>query len=100
MGHFGGAVWSCLPLVRWHDSDMEAFFHSELSLDLDHICGSFLTGNPCTDYERYREFVIATLDQLEWLDGKQIEKSERILAKQVSKVDKSYYTVISNAAWL
>jgi len=43
----------------------------------------YLTGNPCTDYEGYREYVIATLDNLQWLDGKEIEKSERILAKQV-----------------
>ena len=40
-------------------------------------------GNPCTEYEGYREYVIATLDNLQWLDGKEIEKSERILAKQV-----------------
>ena len=43
----------------------------------------YLTGNPCTEYEGYREYVIATLDNLQWLDGKEIEKSERILAKQV-----------------
>ena len=44
----------------------------------------YLTGNPCTEYEGYREYVIATLDSLKWLDGKEIDKSERILAKQVS----------------
>ena len=44
----------------------------------------FLTGNPCTDYDGYREFVIATLPQLRWLDGKEISKSERIVATQVS----------------
>ena len=43
----------------------------------------YLTGNPCTEFEGYREYVIATLDNLQWLDGKEIEKSERILAKQV-----------------
>eukprot|EP00731_Ephydatia_muelleri_P023658 Em0015g1241a len=42
----------------------------------------FLTGNPCTDYDGYRDYVIATLPQLLWLDGKEITKSERILAKQ------------------
>ena len=26
--------------------------------------GRFLTGNPCTQYEEYREYVIATLPQL------------------------------------
>ncbi|XP_071481052.1 dynein axonemal assembly factor 11-like [Diadema antillarum] len=42
----------------------------------------FLTGNPCTEYEGYRQYVIATLPQLERLDGKEIEKSERIGAIQ------------------
>lgn len=43
----------------------------------------YLTGNPCTDYEGYREYVIATLTQLRSLDGTEVEKSERILAIQV-----------------
>lgn len=47
------------------------------------VC-SFLTGNPCTDYDGYRDFVVATLPQLRWLDGKEISKSERIVATQVS----------------
>ncbi|KAL8615112.1 hypothetical protein ACOMHN_009188 [Nucella lapillus] len=42
----------------------------------------FLTGNPCTEYEGYREYVIATLPQLKTLDGREIEKSERIQAVQ------------------
>ncbi|XP_065889604.1 dynein axonemal assembly factor 11-like isoform X2 [Dysidea avara] len=47
-----------------------------------HLQEMFLTGNPCTDYDGYREFVIATLPQLQWLDGKEISKSERIIAIQ------------------
>ncbi len=42
----------------------------------------YLTGNPCTQYDGYREYVIATLPQLKQLDGKEIEKSERIIAVQ------------------
>ena len=42
----------------------------------------YLTGNPCTDYEGYREFVVASLPRLEWLDGKEVSHSERILATQ------------------
>ena len=42
----------------------------------------YLTGNPCTQYEGYREYVIATLPQLRHLDGTDIEKSERIEATQ------------------
>nr|KAG5701168.1 hypothetical protein BaRGS_023277 [Batillaria attramentaria] len=45
----------------------------------------FLTGNPCTDYEGYREYVIAALPQLKMLDGREIEKSERIKAVQAKQ---------------
>ncbi|KAJ3286237.1 Protein tilB [Rhizoclosmatium sp. JEL0117] len=43
----------------------------------------FLVGNPCTQVDGYREFAIVTLPQLKMLDGKEIEKSERIAAAQV-----------------
>ena len=59
----------------------------------------YLTGNPCTEYEGYREYVIATLEHLQWLDGKEIEKSERILAKQVSlhvHLGTLYYTQVQS----
>ena len=46
----------------------------------------YLTGNPCTDYEGYRDYVIATLPQLSWLDGQEVTRSERILALQVSVI--------------
>lgn len=40
-------------------------------------------GNPCADYEYYREYVVATLPQLRELDMREIERSERIKALQV-----------------
>ena len=42
----------------------------------------YLVGNPCTEIEGYRHFVIASLPQLQTLDGKDIEKSEKIIAMQ------------------
>ncbi|XP_073941961.1 touch insensitive larva B [Choristoneura fumiferana] len=42
----------------------------------------YLTGNPCTDYDNYRDFVIGTLPQLAYLDGREIDRSERIKALQ------------------
>eukprot|EP00058_Branchiostoma_floridae_P024446 XP_002609936.1 hypothetical protein BRAFLDRAFT_85884 [Branchiostoma floridae] len=42
----------------------------------------YLTGNPCTDYDGYRQYVVTTLPQLKTLDGKIIQKTERILARQ------------------
>ena len=41
-----------------------------------------MTGNPCTEFEQYRAFIIGTLPQLKRLDGKEITASERIQAKQ------------------
>lgn len=39
-------------------------------------------GNPCADYEGYREYAIATLTRLKELDGTPIDRSERIRALQ------------------
>ncbi|XP_055886333.1 dynein axonemal assembly factor 11-like [Biomphalaria glabrata] len=50
--------------------------------DLYNFRELFLTGNPCSDFVNYREYVIGTLPQLQWLDGVEIEKSERIKAIQ------------------
>ncbi|XP_049809239.1 dynein axonemal assembly factor 11 [Schistocerca nitens] len=50
-----------------------------------HLHTLYLTGNPCTDYKGYRQFVVASLPQLRQLDGTDIERSERILAVQVYK---------------
>lgn len=48
----------------------------------EHLEQLFLMGNPCADYEGYREYTIATLMQLKELDGTPIERSERIKALQ------------------
>ncbi|XP_060823180.1 dynein axonemal assembly factor 11 [Bombus pascuorum] len=42
----------------------------------------FLMGNPCADYEGYREYAIAVLTRLKELDGTPIDRSERIRALQ------------------
>ncbi|XP_060099092.1 dynein axonemal assembly factor 11 [Heteronotia binoei] len=47
-----------------------------------HLKELFLVGNPCTDFEGYRQFVVATLHQLQSLDAKEIRRSERIQALQ------------------
>ncbi|XP_077207586.1 dynein axonemal assembly factor 11 isoform X2 [Paroedura picta] len=47
-----------------------------------HLKELFLVGNPCTDFEGYRQFVVATLHQLQFLDAKEIRRSERIQALQ------------------
>ncbi|XP_073536005.1 dynein axonemal assembly factor 11 isoform X2 [Phyllobates terribilis] len=47
-----------------------------------HLRELYMVGNPCTQFEGYRKYVVATLPQLKWLDGKEIERSERIQALQ------------------
>lgn len=47
--------------------------------NLEHL---YLTGNPCTDYDNYRDYIIGSLPQLLTLDGREIERSERIKALQ------------------
>ncbi|XP_048867633.1 dynein axonemal assembly factor 11 isoform X2 [Brienomyrus brachyistius] len=47
-----------------------------------HLRELFLVGNPCTEFEGYRQFVVASLPQLKWLDGQEIPRSERIRAAQ------------------
>ncbi|XP_050796988.1 dynein axonemal assembly factor 11 isoform X1 [Gopherus flavomarginatus] len=47
-----------------------------------HLKELFLVGNPCAEFEGYRQFVVATLHQLKCLDSKEIERSERIQALQ------------------
>eukprot|EP00042_Codosiga_hollandica_P027581 m.138445 g.138445 ORF g.138445 m.138445 type:complete len:460 (+) comp52529_c0_seq4:105-1484(+) len=47
-----------------------------------HLRELFLTGNPCTKFEGYRDYVIASLPSLQSLDGLHIEKSARIQATQ------------------
>ena len=43
----------------------------------------FLTGNPCTKYEGYREYVVVAVPQLRSLDGTEITRTERLQAAQV-----------------
>ena len=43
----------------------------------------YLTGNPCSNWSKYREFVVGMVPQLRELDGKEITHSERLEALQV-----------------
>ncbi|KAL3658139.1 hypothetical protein V7S43_016982 [Phytophthora oleae] len=52
---------------------------------LQHLRELYMLGNPCqSNWETgFREYVIASLPQLELLDGKEIQRSDRIKALQV-----------------
>ncbi|KAM8850450.1 dynein axonemal assembly factor 11 [Spinachia spinachia] len=45
-----------------------------------HLTELFLTGNPCSQYEGYRQYVVAALPRLQWLDGTEISRSEGLRA--------------------
>ncbi|XP_040026765.2 dynein axonemal assembly factor 11 [Gasterosteus aculeatus] len=47
-----------------------------------HLTELFLTGNPCSQFEGYRQYVVAALPRLQWLDGTEISRSERLRASQ------------------
>ncbi|XP_032420427.1 dynein axonemal assembly factor 11 isoform X1 [Xiphophorus hellerii] len=47
-----------------------------------HLRELYLVGNPCTEFQGYRQYVVAALPQLKWLDGTEISRSERIRASQ------------------
>ena len=53
----------------------------------------YLMGNPCSDFPHYREFVLATLPQLQIFDGQIIEKSERIIATQVTFTKRKFASI-------
>ncbi|XP_055592459.1 protein tilB-like [Uranotaenia lowii] len=49
----------------------------------------FLTGNPCTDFEGYRDYVICALPQLESLDGQEISRTDRLKASRNFKINRA-----------
>lgn len=47
-----------------------------------------LTGNPCTDFDAYRDYVVGVLPQLLTLDGTAITRSDQILATRNMTVNR------------
>uniref|UniRef100_A0A8C4ZQ19 Leucine-rich repeat-containing protein 6 n=1 Tax=Gadus morhua TaxID=8049 RepID=A0A8C4ZQ19_GADMO len=47
-----------------------------------HLRELFLVGNPCAAFQGYRQYVVASLPQLQSLDGQEVSRSERIRAEQ------------------
>ena len=46
------------------------------------LLNRYLTGNPCCDFKGYRDYVVAVLPQIMFLDGVPIVQTERIKARQ------------------
>lgn len=76
------------PLEKLEKLDLTLNFIGKLSgIDIlrdcnVHLKSLFLMGNPCAQFQHYRDYVIALIPQLEFLDGTPIDKSERISATQ------------------
>eukprot|EP00949_MAST-11_sp_MAST-11-sp1_P003825 g3825.t1 len=63
--------------------DMDTFEDSISELRYNRMLKElYLMGNPAADWEGHRHFVAAALPQLHTLDGKEITRTERILAHQ------------------
>ncbi|XP_055643623.1 protein tilB isoform X2 [Toxorhynchites rutilus septentrionalis] len=75
------------PLESLHKLDLTLNFIGELSsvesLRNNHSLRElFLTGNPCTDYPGYRDYVMCALPQLDSLDGQEITITDRLKASR------------------
>lgn len=55
--------------------DIESICSLKNNIHLRHL---YLTGNPCVDFEGYREYVITQLPQIDTLDNLEIKRSERL----------------------
>mmetsp|Transcript_1880 Transcript_1880/g.1793 ORF Transcript_1880/g.1793 Transcript_1880/m.1793 type:complete len:119 (+) Transcript_1880:180-536(+) len=63
--------------------DIEDLEESVTNLsEVDTLTELYLTGNPCTYWERYKEYIYARVPQIRRLDGEDISKSNKILALQ------------------
>lgn len=54
-------------------------------MECEELQDLYLTGNPCTHWEGYKEYVIGRVSQLKRLDGEDITKSQRLAARQKLK---------------
>jgi len=54
----------------------------------------YLTGNPCTNFQNYRDYVISSLPYLTKLDGTDITRAERIRATQSHS--KNHSTILAD----
>lgn len=57
----------------------------------------YLTGNPCTDYNGYREFVVGTLPQIDVLDGMEVTHYDKLVARQMLSTVKCNIIIQQNA---
>ena len=61
--------------------DIEDFAESIDNLaECDLIYELYLTGNPCTNWPEYKNYIFAKIPSLKRLDGEEITKSNRIKA--------------------
>ena len=57
--------------------------------ECEHMVELYMTGNPCTHWEHYKDYVIARVKTLKRLDGEDVTKSQRLAAMQHFKLIES-----------
>jgi protein TilB len=58
----------------------------------------FLTGNPCTEWKDYKDYIVAKLPQLVRLEGDDINRSQRLAAKAKLKKLEDDLEVLAKAS--
>lgn len=80
--------------------DLESICSLQKNINLKQL---YLTGNPCTDFKGYRNYIIVKLPQLETLDNIEITRSERIkvILIKINKIKVNYciYTLQISEFW-
>lgn len=55
-------------------------------MECENLSELYMTGNPCTYWEGFKDYLIARVSQLKRLDGEEITKSHRLEARQKLKM--------------
>lgn len=77
-------TWLQKSIVMGNNKNVNSFAIRTFSLESGVYClFRYLTGNPCTDYDGYREFVVGTLPQIDTLDGIEVTHYDKLVAKQL-----------------
>lgn len=70
--------------------DIESVCSLKYNMHLRHL---YLTGNPCADFDDYKEYIIANLPQIETLDNREITRTERIKVCIIANKKRYYITI-------
>ena len=78
--------------------DLEDFQESCEEMEwCENLVEVYMVGNPCTDWENYKEYIIAKVPQIMRLDGNEITRSERLTAKtKLAELEAELFEIAAN----